>query len=246
MALAIDKGVGALLFALLGGVVPGSTKGTDQTFESHCIPLSRAGLAVVAGVEVRFFGRTGTLTCFLVKGEVFRTSNAFLVGQIPSSRFRAGDAFACSVGVVLTLAFALFGGWVPSAVGLAGFALVGGCVPFSVAGLADVVGIKVRLVLWTGALRGVLVKAEPFRTPHAFFVLEVPRGRSRTGSALAGTVIEKLTLALALLGEGVEGLVILASDALVSTVGVWLVSGTYAVEQRCVPDFAVCAVGREG
>ena len=229
----------------MGGVVPGVAERTDLAFEGNWVPLGCTGLAIVVSIEVRFLGRTGALTGLLVECEVFRTSHAFLIGEIPSCRFGTGNASTSTVVVVLALAFAFLGGGVPSGVGGTGLALIVGSIPFAIASLTNVIGIKIRLILRTGTLRGFLVEGESLWASHAFLVLEVPSCRSRTLDAFAGPVIVKLTLALALFCLRIEGLVILAGNAVASAVGIGFVRRTDAIKGGFVPDFAVGAVGRE-
>lgn len=84
------------------------------------------------------------------------------------------------------------------------------CVPFSVAGLTDIVTIEVRFISWTCALARLLVESKSFRTSHAFFVSEVPSGRFGTNYALPCSIVEVIALALTFFSRGVPSLILLA------------------------------------
>jgi len=213
----------------LGCVVPGSAEGADETFECNWVPFSSTGLTVVAGIEIWLISRTSALGGLLVESKVVRTSDALFVSEVPSCRFWTGDALSSSVHKVLPCAIAFLCSGVPGLVGLASFALEVGIVPLSVTGLANVVSVEVGLFFGADALRDILVEGEAIGASHTLLVLDVPSGRSWAIGAFSCPIIIEISLAFALLGFGVEGLVIFAGDTFVCTVRVWLISRAYAV-----------------
>ncbi len=88
----------------------------------------------------------------MVKDESFGASNTLFVFGVPGIRLRARNALASVVFEGLSLTVTGLSSRVPSEVSFTGFAGQFGKIPLSIASLAFVVRINVRLIRWAAAL----------------------------------------------------------------------------------------------